>query len=176
MGKFLTSHSRIEQLDIPEMWKMLDNQLYKDDDGTIYLCPRNYLTDGYSIPDAVAWVAGSKMKWDTRCSCEHDFECSYHKVIVVDLTEQQLRDRGYLRLYDGIEVCDNIPLEFLKIRATTFAQTNARFMRMMQTVNSIPPWRARMMGYAVNLNYGWLKRPHELDEERIYEVDYGLLK
>lgn len=175
MGKFLTSHSRIEQLDIPEMWKLIDNQLYKDDDGTIYLCPRNYLTDGFSIPAALTLIAGSKMKWDTRCSSEHDFECSYHKVIVVNLVETQLRQKRLLRMHNNIEICENIPLEFLEIRDTTFFETNARFMRMLQSVQSIPGWRAKMMGYAVNLNFNWINY-HIFDKDYIYEVDYGLLK
>ena len=36
MGKFLTCPARIEQLDEKGKYKVLDNELYKDDDGSIY--------------------------------------------------------------------------------------------------------------------------------------------
>ena len=176
MGKFLTAHSRFEQLNIPEKWKLIDNQLYKDDDGIIYLCPRNYITDGYTIPSWLTIVGGSKMKYDTRASSQHDYECSYHKCIITNIDEDKLRSMGFLRTSNGINVCDNIPLEFLTIKKTSFIETNKRFMRMLKSVNNIPKWRAKMMYQAVNLNMSWLWTQNELDENKIYEVDYGLLK
>lgn len=176
MGKFLTAHSRLEQLYYPEKWKLIDNQLYKDDDGKIYLCPRNYITDGFTIPSCLAVVAGSKMKYDTRASSQHDFECSYHKVILVNMSEDELRFSGLLHPSNGIIVCENIPLKFLTIKDTTFRKTNARFVRMLQCVNNIPEWRRILIGNAVNLNIGWIFSKHSLDISKIYEVDYGLLK
>lgn len=176
MGKFITSHSRFEQTNIPEKWKLIDNQIYQDDDGTLYLCPRNYITDGFTIPSWLAFIAGSKMKYDTRASSEHDFECSYHKVIVINITEQKLRSMGLLYAYNGLSVCDNIPLKFLSIKDTTFLETNKRFLRMLQSVNNIPEWRIELMAKAVNLNASWLWVKHELDLNRLYEVDYSLLK
>lgn len=175
MGKFLTAHSRMEQLNTPGKWKLIDNQLYKDDDGTIYICPRNYITDGFTIPEIVSVIAGSKMKWDTRCSSQHDFECSYGIYLQVNLTEFSLRKKGYLHLHNNLDVCEDIPLEHLIIKPTTFTQTNKRFLRMLQSVQSIPAWRAKMMGYAVNLNLGWFMPKHLFDEDCIYEVDYALL-
>ena len=50
MGKFLTDKSRLGQTNIEGIWYTLDNQLYKDDDGTIYLTPRNS-----SIFNSVCW-------------------------------------------------------------------------------------------------------------------------
>lgn len=176
MGTFLTAHSRLEQLGYPEKWKLIDNQLYKDDDGTIYLCPRNYITDGFTIPNGLSIIAGSKMNYDTRASSQHDFECSYHKVIVINMSEQRLRSMGLLRTLNGMNICDNIPLKFLTIKNTTFKETNARFVRMLQSVNNIPAWRRILIGKAVSLNVGWLFSEHSLDKSKIYEVDYGLLK
>lgn len=176
MGKFLTAHTRIEQLNTPEKWKLLDNQLYKDDDGTIYLCPRNYITDGFTIPKTLQIVAGGKMEYDTRASSQHDFECSYHKVIVINMSEQKLRLKRFLHVVNGMDVCENIPIEFLSVRDTTFRQTNDRFMRMLASVNNIPKWRKFLIGNAVNLNVSWMLSRHELDINRLYEVDYGLLK
>ena len=175
MGKFLTSHSRIEQLDIPGKWKLIDNQLYKDDDGIIYLCPRNLITDGFTIPNILAAIAGGKMQWDTRASSEHDFECYYHLVLIVNMTEYELRRDGYLHIHNDLQVCENIPLEFLTLKTTTFNETNNRFLRMLQSLNSISSWRAKLLRFGVNFNVGWIIEPHIFDEDYIYEVDYGLL-
>ena len=176
MGKFLTSHSRFEQLNTPEKWKLIDNQLYKDDDGTIYLCPRNYITDGFTIPSLLSFIAGSKMKYDTRASSQHDFECSYHKVIVVLMSEEKLSKMSFLHAYNELIVCENIPVELLEVRDTSFQETNKRFLRMLQSVNNIPKWRAELMYKAVNFNVGWLFSKHRLDLTRLYEVNYDLLR
>ena len=40
MGKFLTGKSRVQQTDRKRIWKLLDNEVYKADDGVIYLAPR----------------------------------------------------------------------------------------------------------------------------------------
>lgn len=175
MGQFLTAHSRLEQLNTPGKWKLIDNQLYKDDDGTIYLCPRNYITDGFTIPNWLSFLAGSKMNYDTRASSQHDFECSYHKVILVNMSENRLRSMGLLHASNGIEVCENIPLKFLSIKDTTFLETNGRFVRMLQSVNNIPKWRKTLFKKGVNLNIGWIFSKHILSKSKIYEVDYGLL-
>ena len=176
MGTFLTAHSRLEQLNYNEKWKLIDNQLYKDDDGTIYLCPRNYITDGFTIPNGLTIVAGSKMNYDTRASSQHDFECSYHKVILVNVTEHRLRKMGLLTTANGINVCENIPLKYLTIKDTTFSETNERFVRMLQSVNNIPTWRRFLIGKAVSLNIGWLFSQRSYDKSKVYEVDYELLK
>lgn len=174
MGTFLTAHSRMEQLEIPEKWKLIDNQLYKDDDGKIYLCPRNYITDGYTIPSLLSFIGGSKMKYDTRASSQHDFECSYHKVILVNASEQRLRKMGLLTTANGMEICENIPLKYLTIKDTTFSETNERFVRMLQCVNNIPNWRRYLFGKAVFLNVKWLFSKHNYNKTKIYEVDNEL--
>ena len=45
MGRWLTDNSRLEKSDKPNKWFLLDNELYQDDDGSIYLAPRNYETE-----------------------------------------------------------------------------------------------------------------------------------
>ena len=52
--KWLTGNSRLEKSDKPNKWYLIDNELFQDKDGTIYLIPRNYETDNYTIPD---WIA-----------------------------------------------------------------------------------------------------------------------
>lgn len=176
MGKFLTAHSRLEQLDIPEKWKTLDNQLYKDDCGRIFLCPRNTITDGYTIPWFVSWIAGSKMQWDTRASSQHDFECYYHRYIQVLLTEHELRKMRLLHTYNSMEVCEDIPLEYLMPKIATFRDTNERFLEMLLSVQTIPKWRATILSSGVYLNAKWLLEPYHFDKNMIYKVNYALLK
>lgn len=176
MGTFLTAHSRLEQLNYNEKWKLIDNQLYKDDNGTIYLCPRNYITDGFTILKPLQLIAGNKMEYDTRASSQHDFECSYHCAIIVNMSEHRLRSMGLLHTLNGMEVCENIPHKYLSIKETKFTETNARFVRMLQCVNHIPNWRRFLIGHAVSLNIGWLFSKHFYDKSKLYEVDYELLK
>ena len=174
MGKFLTSKSRIEQTAIEGIWYTLDNQLYKDDDGTIYLTPRNTLTDGYTIPQFLTPIVGGRYDHDVRCCTGHDFECYYRKVIKVNLTEFQLKKLSFLHYNkDSKWVCENIPIELLNIKDTTFKETNQRFMRMIKSVNNISKIDTFLIGNAVNLNIGWwLKEPHTLHTDRLYRIDY----
>ena len=78
MGKFLTGKARLQQTDRKRYWKLLDNEVYKDDNGDIYLTPRNMLSDNYTIPMFVAPLAGSPVDFDTRCSHAHDLLCYTH--------------------------------------------------------------------------------------------------
>ena len=79
--KWITDNSRIEKLSEANKWRMIDNELFQDEDGSIYLTPRNYETDNYTIPDWIAWLGGNKSKWDIRPSHIHDFGCQYHQLI-----------------------------------------------------------------------------------------------
>lgn len=176
MGKFLTDKSRLGQTNIEGIWYTLDNQLYKDDDGTIYLTPRNTLTDGYTIPQFLTPIVGGKYKHDTRCCIGHDFECYYRKVLKVNLTEFQLKKTRLLHYEKNMWVCENIPLELLIIRDTTFKETNQRFMRMLKSLGNISKKDAFLIGNAVNLNIGWLRKPHTLHKDRLYRIDYEQIR
>ena len=58
MGNFITGKAEVKQSDINGKWYTSHNQLYQDDDGVLYLVPRNYQTDGYTIPRWLAWLGG----------------------------------------------------------------------------------------------------------------------
>ena len=167
--RWLTDKSRLEQTDKKGLWLTIDNQLFKDKNGKIYLAPRQTLTDGYTIPNWLTWLGGSKMQWDTRCSTQHDLECKYAQVICVKLTESQLRKLKYLRVHNNKLVCDNIPLKFLKIEKTTFKETNDRFKRMMIIAHNIPMWRVHLMRFAVNFNFGWHSSKQGIKLNKIYK-------
>lgn len=158
---FLTAKAEMEQTDKTGIWQTLHNQLYWDEDGEIYLVPRYYLTDGYTIPLWLAPLGGGKMQWDVRCAIQHDFECQYHQELVVKLSLAQLCAEKFLRNHITAEnkvliVCRDIPSEFLEVRDTNFKKVNDKFKRMMKATNSLRPWRINLMRFAVNFNIGWL--------------------
>lgn len=176
MGEFLTSKSRIGQTAIEGIWYTLDNQLFKDDDGVIYLAPRNTLTDGYTIPAIFHFIAGGMFKHDVRACVQHDFECYYHQALKVNLNIFELRKSRLLKYENSMWICEDIPLQFLTVVDTTFDETNSRFRRMLKCLDNIPKWQKKLIGNAVNLNVGWLKEPHTLHKDRIYRVDYESIR
>ena len=83
MGRFLTQKVRMEQCCQRRYWHTLDNELYKDDDGTIYIVPRHFKTDNFTIPSWVAFLAGSPVDFRVEPSHVHDIQCDFHKAIYV---------------------------------------------------------------------------------------------
>ena len=176
MAEFLTSKSRLGQTAIEGIWYTLDNQLFKDDDGRIYLSPRNTLTDGFTIPDIFHFLVGGKFQHDVRIACQHDFECYYKKAIVVNLSVLELRKARYLKYEKDMWICEDIPLEYLTFIDTTFKETNSRFRRMLNCISNISKWQRVLIGNAVNLNVGWLREPHKLYTDRLYRIDYEQIR
>lgn len=170
--EFLTSKSRLGQTNIEGIWYTLDNQLFKDFDGNIYLTPRNTLTDGYTIPSIFHFLVGGKFMHDVRACIQHDFECYHRKVLKVKLSIFELRKSRLLRYENDMWICEDIPLQFLSIEDTTFQQTNERFRRMLDCLPNIKGWQRKLIGSAVNFNVGWLKEPHTLHTDRLYRIDY----
>ena len=176
--EFLTYFTEVAQTAEPNYWITKHNQLFKDEDGSIYLVPRFFITDGYTIPDWIAWLGGGRMKWDIRPAIGHDFDCHYHQSIKVHLTKKELIDKGYLRSYKKcfgdewklITICDEIPIEYLSIESVTFNQANSKFKRMMKATENIKKWRINLMRAAVNLNINWLKSGKvKIDLTKIYK-------
>lgn len=46
--KWLTKPALLQQVPEPNKWLMAENELYQDNDGSIYLVPRMYKTDNYT--------------------------------------------------------------------------------------------------------------------------------
>lgn len=170
--EFLTSTPDIRQTRIEGIWYTLQNQLFKDIDGNIYLAPRCTLTDGFSIPKAFHIIAGGMFEHNISPAVQHDWECYYHKAIKVNLSVAELRKMQLLKYESGMWICEDIPLEYLTVIDTTFEETNARFRRMLQCLTNIAQWKREIIGKAVNLNVGWLKEPHTLHKDRLYRIDY----
>ena len=172
MGCFLTGNTITKQITTEDgMYIALNNQLYMDDDGTIYLCPRNQEFDGYTIPRVFSWLAGGHFQWDLRCCREHDLNCKYHEEIIVKLSLQQLKNKFFLYELDGQMMCVDIPKEFLAVRKVSFNDTNSKFKRMMKATSNIKPWRIALMRFGVNFNIGWMFTGKEnINLDTIYKV------
>ena len=162
MGKFLTSASRIEQVG-NRKYRLIDNELYKDDDGNIYLAWRNYITDNFT------WINSNG--YDTRCSHIHDVGCQFKEVVRVLLNEAQLKSLRYLCVKDDKIICKNIPTKFLETLPVSGTQINNLFYRMLRDADTPPTPKYIQYLYraGVSLNLKWfLKRKKKLDLEMIY--------
>ena len=74
-------------------------------------------------------------------------------------------------------VCEDIPIELLELKDTTFKQTNKRFMRMLTSIFNISQKDKFLIGNAVNLNINWfLKKPATFHWDRLYRIDYEQLR
>ena len=166
--KWLTGNSRLEKSDKPNKWYLIDNELFQDKDGTIYLIPRNYETDNYTIPDWIAWLGGNKSKWSVRPSHLHDFGCQLHELIKVRLTEQQLRKLHYLRVHNDKLICEDIPPKFLELVPVTKWEIDCLFKRAMKATKTIPPRVYNLYRCGVFFNLGWLVKHKSFDLNRIY--------
>ena len=178
MCKFLTGKARIQQTEKRRIWKLLDNEVFKANDGALYLVPRNMQTDNYTIPLWMSWLAGSPVDYDTRASHLHDFACSFHRVVLINLTEKELIDEGYLRYSNKNKmwVCEDIPVEFLKVRKIGKFEANNLLYGCMEACG-IPFINRLIIRLGTAANIGWyrdslLDRVLEFDLEKIYDEDY----
>ena len=178
MCKFLTGPSRIEQAEKRRTWKLLDNEVFKANDGTLYLAPRNMLSDNYTIPLWMSWLAGSPVDFDTRCSHVHDICCYIHEALIIDLTEKELRDKGYLRYSDKNKmwVCEDVPEEFLETEKISKFRTNNLLYECMEASN-VPLFYRIIIRLGVCFNIGWFldllfNKVFELDLEKVYDEEY----
>lgn len=159
MGKFLTDSVRLEQTKKTRIFRTLDNELYKDDDGTIYIVPRYFQTDNYTIPLIVSFIGGSPVDYPVECSHLHDEMCYFWKAVYVTLTEEELREKGYYRYSEHREmwVCDDIPQEFLAVKTVSKFQANNLLYRTMKASN-VPFSKRALVRTGVALNLMWYLR------------------
>lgn len=171
MTRFFTDKSRLEQTNEPNKWLMLDNELYYDNDGKIYLTPRNYITDNYTIPDWIAWLGGNKSKYDVRPAHLHDFVCQYHQAIRVKLNEVGLRKMRLLKTFNNKVVCENIPIQFLELVPFTKWEADCLFKRAMKSTKTIPARVYNLYRGGVFFNFGWLGKHKAFDLNKIYTIE-----
>lgn len=155
MGRWLTDESRLEKSPKPNRWYLLDNELYQDDDGAIYLAPRNYETDNYSIPDWIAFLAGNKSKYDPRPAHIHDFGCQYHQLLRLKINESGLRRLRLLKVHKAKLVCEDIPTKLLCLVPVDKWELDCLFKRMMKATRTIPKKACNTYRLGVFFNTGW---------------------
>jgi len=164
-GKFLTEPARIQQLPAKGMYRVLDNELYKDEDGFIYLVPRGFETDNFT------WLNSSD--YDIRCSHFHDVGCKYHQVIKLKwyLNEDTLKSNKYLRIHKGKFICEDIPAKFLKVEDVSGHWINNMFYRMLKAADCPPTPKYIQLLYraGVSFNLGWFTTGKEkIDLKNLY--------
>lgn len=169
-ARFLTDKSRLGHLD-KDLYYCLDNVLYQDSDGSIYLVPRGFVTDLYSIPNCTAWLVGDSAGRDPRPALVHDFGCAYHQLLKVrGLTVNDLIVYGYLTKHyceiqeKDLQVCHNIPKEFLQLVDVTKGSVNDLLGRAMECTN-IPTLERKKIraGVTLNFNYFWTGQKYNWD-------------
>lgn len=110
------------------------NELYKDEDGIIYLAWRNFQTDNFT------WINSSD--WDTRCSHIHDIGCKYHQIVRVNLNETELKEKGILQISPcscNELICNDIPKEYLEVVKVSGHKINNMFYRMLKAADCPKP-------------------------------------
>lgn len=178
MCKFLTGKARLQQTDKVRTWKLLDNELFKANDGKIYMAPRNMYTDNFTIPLFLCWLAGSPVDYDTRCSHVHDELCYTHYSLIVNLTEEELEERGYLRYSEKnrMWICENIPVEFLRGEKIGKFKANNIFYECLASCGVPLINRVILrLGVGCNINwfiYKWIGKVFPLDLDRVYDEAY----
>ena len=178
MCKFLTGKSRLQQSDRKRVWRLLDNEVFKANDGTLYMAPRNMLSDNYTIPLWMAVIAGSPVDYDTRCSHIHDQVCYSHAALIINLTEKELRDKGYLRFSDkkNMWVCEDVPAEFLMSKEMGKMEANNLLYECMEAAGE-NWWSSFILRVGTIFNIGWIidlltHKVFELDLNRVYDEEY----
>ena len=178
MGRFLTQKVRMEQCHERRYWHTLDNELYQDDDGTIYITPRHFKTDNYTIPTWIAWLGGSPVDFRVEVSHIHDQICYAAKGVYTTLTKEELLEKGYYRFSDNRQlwVCENIPKEYLATKEFTKKQCNDLLWRALCATDT--PWINKViirLGTIFNLGWVWLRITNgfiDFDLDRFYDLDY----
>lgn len=177
MGRFITSKSRIEQTDLPGYWRTLDNELYLDDDSTLYLVPRYFWSDGYTFPGWVMAILGDKQKWDVRPAHGHDSFCRFHERIRVNMSLTNLKMHNYIHEHKDKIVCEDIPIEYLEIERIPKRWADDCFKRMMLSTESIPEKTINLIRFGVIFNLNWYLKTGKKSilEYNIYNEDIGLV-
>lgn len=168
MGKFLTTCAESKQSPRRGLYSLSRNELYKDDDGRIYLAWRLFVTDHFT------WIVAGD--WDTRCSHGHDVGCRFHQVVRVKLSEQQLRAMRYLRVVNNEIICEDIPAKYLQVVDVSGHWINNLFYRMLRDADCPKTPTAIQLLYrtGVAFNFGWFfsgKQKIELD--KIYDPEWN---
>lgn len=168
MGKFITTPTPILPLKERGKYRLIANELYQDDDGSIYLAWRNFETDNFT------WIRSND--WDIRCSHIHDVGCKYHQVVKVLLTEQRMRMLRYIVVKDDKIICHDIPAKFLKVVDISGHDINNLFYRMLRDADNpkTPKWIQRLYRLGVSFNFHWFwTGKEEINLKKLYDEEWN---
>ncbi len=184
--KPLTYKSRLQQIGDGNKFFLEDNEVFATYAGIIF-APR------YTYTDNITFINNTFV--DVRASHIHDIGCATHKLLISNLTEQDLKNMGLLYLnekatereckfleqlkkagrYKGntdvsVYVCEDIPIEYIEAIDVSFAENNRLFKEMLKVTN-VGNFKSNIMGSAVYLNAGWaLKKVKPmLEPEQLYK-------
>lgn len=172
--KWLTDEASLQKHRKPNKWVMRHNEIFADEDGSIYLVPRNYITDNYTIPDWLAWVAGSKSKYDSRPAHIHDFGCQFHQLIRVKLAPIKII-KEYIFDDEGIITCKDIPTKYLELVPVTKWEIDCLFKRAMKATKTISPYTYSVYRAGVFFNVGWLGNHPPFNLSKIYTMEQNYI-
>lgn len=175
MGRFITAKSRMEQTE-SGYWKTIDNELFLDDDGSLYIVPRYFWSDGYTFPGLVMAILGDKNFYDARPAHGHDLGCRFHEVMKINLTLSQLKLLGYLCLYNDKVICDDVPLEYITVEKKSKIWVDNFFKRMMKAAG-VPKLQRYIIRFGVFFNWNWFLKTGKKSilTFDIYNEDIGLV-
>lgn len=177
MGLFLTSKSRILQVDNEGHWKLCDNEIYMTNSGEILITPRYFWTDGYTIPSIFIPIIGDKNKYDTRPAHAHDLFCRFHQRIRVNLSLAQLKRLGFLHYHPKKEivVCEDIPKFYLQVLPIEKHDCDNLLKEMMISCK-IKNIVCKIIRFGVNFNMNWKKTgKRDINTYDFYHEDIGLV-
>lgn len=179
MGYFLTDKSRIWQTNVDGRWKLIDNELYMNNDGKIQICPRYFWTDGYTFPGILLPITGDRNALDVRPAHMHDLECRFHERITVKLSLTELTRGGYLHNINShnrnIMICEDIPHKYLVIEKVSKTETDNRLKEMMLSCG-IKKYKCNAVRMGVFFNINWLRTGKKsLNEYELFVEDVGLV-
>lgn len=169
-GRWITDGASLQKREEPNKWLMRHNELYQDADGSVYLVPRRYITDNYTIPDWIAFLAGSKSKYDSRPAHIHDFGCQFHQLIRVALPVEEIISK-YCYYDDGLFTCKDIPIKHLEIVPVSKWQIDCLFKRAMRATKAISPYTYSLYRGGVFFNFGWLGNHPPFNLSKIYTIE-----
>lgn len=159
---WLTDKAPVIQSNIPNEIETLYNQIYYND-GVAYLVPRGLITDNYTIPLGI-----NKSKWDARPSHLHDIGCKFHQLIVIDLPLYKISDK-YIRYVNGKVICNDIPIEHLKVVDVKFNKCNNLLREAMKDL-LIPEHVYKLYRFGVNFNINWIfTGKDKIDLSKLYK-------
>lgn len=173
MAKWIVSSeytSITKKLCAPNLRLTIFNNLFLDDDCTLYYIPKNYIKDDFTNPFS------DNAKWKSDAADLHDIACDFHALIKVNLTIEELEAKKYLKEVDGYLYCCDIPTEYLEVVFVTKWEADCMFKRAMKASGCINGLTIGLYRTGVFFNVGWLGRRELIKLKSIGKLSFNTSK